>query len=131
MQTRHKKSRLRLGFTLIELLVVMAIIATLSAIAAPRYFNSLEKTKEVALRANLKAMRDAIDQYYQDNGTWPTVLDDLVKKRYLREIPADPITQETGTWVTVKPTTSNEPGIRDVRSGATTLPRDGSRYEDW
>ena len=109
----------------------MAIIATLSAIAAPRYFNSLEKTKEVALRANLKAMRDAIDQYYQDNGTWPTVLDDLVKKRYLREIPADPITQETGTWVTVKPTTSNEPGIRDVRSGATTLPRDGSRYEDW
>ena len=49
------------GFTLIELLVVMAIIATLAAIAAPRYFNSLEKTREVALRSNLKVMREAID----------------------------------------------------------------------
>ena len=45
------------GFTLIELLVVMAIIATLGSIAAPRYFNSLEKTRETALRANLKVMR--------------------------------------------------------------------------
>jgi general secretion pathway protein G len=119
------------GFTLIELLVVMAIIATLAAIAAPRYFNSLEKSREVALHANLRAMREAIDHYYQDKGTWPTALEDLVKSRYLREIPVDPVTRESNTWVLVTPLNASESGVRDVRSGAQGQPRDGTRYEDW
>ena len=120
-----------IGFTLIELLVVMAIIATLASIAAPRYFNSLEKSREVALRSNLKVMREAIDQYYQDTGRWPPSLDDLVKTRYLREIPVDPITQEAGTWISVKQTEGPGQGIKDVRSGAKSAPRDGTKYEDW
>jgi len=120
-----------LGFTLIELLVVMAIIATLASIAAPRYFNSLEKTREVALHANLKAMRQAIDQYYQDKGVWPSALEDLVKSRYLHEIPLDPVARESNTWVVVRPVGGSESGIRDVRSGAPGAPRDGTRYEDW
>ncbi len=131
MQTKVGRPGRSLGFTLIELLVVMAIIATLGAIAAPRYFNSLEKSREVALRANLKVMREAIDQFYQDNGKWPLALEDLVKNRYLREMPIDPVTRETGTWVAVRPATGTEPGIRDVRSGAQGVPRDGTRYEDW
>jgi general secretion pathway protein G len=63
MNSGRRSWRASLGFTLIELLVVMAIIATLASIAAPRYFNSLENSREVALRANLKAMREAIDQF--------------------------------------------------------------------
>ncbi len=131
MKSSRRRLFTSLGFTLIELLVVMAIIATLASIAAPRYFNSLEKTREVALRANLKAMREAMDQYYQDLGVWPTALEDLVKSKYLREIPLDPVTRESNTWVVVKPIGSSESGIRDVRSGAQGMPRDGTRYEDW
>ncbi|PPA00729.1 type II secretion system protein G, partial [Pseudomonas sp. MWU12-2312b] len=37
------------GFTLLELMVVIAIIATLMTIALPRYFNSLEASKETTL----------------------------------------------------------------------------------
>ena len=33
------------GFTLIELLVVMAIVATLLSIAAPRYFEHLDRSR--------------------------------------------------------------------------------------
>lgn len=121
----------RAGFTLIELLVVMAIIATLASIAAPRYFGSLEKSREVALRANLKSMREAIDQFYQDTGKWPAELDDLVKNRYLREIPVDPVTNESNTWTPVRQNGGQEAGIRDVRSGAPGAPRSGTRYEDW
>lgn len=44
------------GFTLLELMVVMAIIATLMTIALPRYFNSLEASKETTLRQSLSAM---------------------------------------------------------------------------
>ena len=50
------------GFTLIELLVVMAIIAILVSIAAPRYFNSVQKSKEAVLRQVLSTMRDALDK---------------------------------------------------------------------
>ncbi|MEI6737921.1 MAG: prepilin-type N-terminal cleavage/methylation domain-containing protein [Pseudomonadota bacterium] len=119
------------GFTLIELLVVMAIIATLASIAAPRYFSSLEKTREVALRANLKVMREAIDQFYQDTGKWPGALEDLVKSRYLREIPVDPVTREFSTWTPVRQSGGFDSGIKDVRSGAQGAPRDGTRYEEW
>ena len=131
MKSSRRRFFTSLGFTLIELLVVMAIIATLASIAAPRYFNSLEKTREVALHANLKAMRAAIDQFYQDKGVWPTALEDLVKSRYLHEIPMDPVTHESNTWVVIRPIGTSESGIRDVRSGAQGLPRDGTRYEDW
>jgi len=34
------------GFTLIELLVVMVIIALLLSLAVPRYFHSVEKSRE-------------------------------------------------------------------------------------
>ena len=119
------------GFTLIELLVVMAIIATLASIAAPRYFNSLEKSRETALRSNLKVMREAIDQYHQDTGRWPGVLEDLVKNKYLREVPVDPITQDAATWLPVKQSDGTDTGIKDVRSGAPGAPRTGPKYEDW
>lgn len=66
------------GFTLIELLVVLAIIATLLTLAIPRYFSSLQKSKEVVMKENLWVMRDALDKYYGDVGsiligsqTWP------------------------------------------------------------
>jgi general secretion pathway protein G len=47
-----KKARLT-GFTLIELLIVLAIVATLLTIAAPRYYASLERSKEAVLKENL------------------------------------------------------------------------------
>ncbi len=121
----------RAGFTLIELLVVMAIIATLASVAVPRYFQSLEKAKETALRTNLKVMREAISQYHEDTGKWPASLEDLVKVRYLREVPPDPITGEATTWAAIRSTDSNSPGIMDVRSGAPGNARDGIAYEAW
>ncbi|HYQ94603.1 MAG TPA: type II secretion system protein, partial [Burkholderiales bacterium] len=50
--------RPRSGFTLIELLVVMAIIAVLLTLAVPRYFGSLERSKEAVLREDLYQLRD-------------------------------------------------------------------------
>lgn len=127
------------GFTLIELLVVMAIIATLLSIAVPRYFHSLEKSREAILQQDLQIMRDAIDKYYGDNGQYPETLDDLVSKKYLRKIPPDPITDSASTWVTtpapadISATSSGVPkeGIYDLHSGAPGNGRDGTPYSAW
>ena len=120
------------GFTLIELLVVMAIIATLASIAAPRYFNSLEKSRETALRSNLKVMREAIDRYAADRGRYPDTLDELVQSRYLRQLPEDPFTGRRDSWLEVTPPPDGVlPGrLADVRSGAAGRGRDGGLYAE-
>lgn len=117
------------GFTLIELLVVMAIVALLLTIAAPRYFGSLEKSKDVALQENLKVLRVTLDKYYADKGRYPENLDDLVEHRYLRAVPADPVTGSTTTWILVPPRDVDLDGIGDVRSGAVGLAHDGRAYD--
>jgi general secretion pathway protein G len=126
-----KQARSAHGFTLIELMVVLAIIATLLAIAAPRYFASLEKSKEAVLHQDLALMRDSLDKYYGDKGKYPDTLDELVSNKYLRDIPVDPITDSRTTWVSVPPATPDMGGVYDVKSGAQGVARDGTEYGSW
>lgn len=120
------------GFTLIELLVVMAIIATLLSIAAPRYLRSVDDAREAALKSNLTQMREAIDHFYADRGTYPQALPDLVEKRYLRAIPVDPITESAQTWQLLPPPGTEDAGsVYDVRSGAPGESRLGEPYANW
>lgn len=119
------------GFTLIELLVVLAIIATLLTIAVPRYFNSLDNAQENALKHSLSVMREAIDHHYGDTGKYPDSPQDLVSRRYLRNVPTDPITNQTDSWIIVPPTEPGKGGMRDVKSGAPGNARDGTAYETW
>lgn len=78
------------GFTLIELLVVLAIVAFLLTLSLPRYFHSIDKSKETVLKENLRVTRETIDKYYDDTGHYPDSLQDLVDHHYLRALPVDP-----------------------------------------
>jgi len=121
----------RAGFTLIELMVVLAIIATLLSIAAPRYVGSLERSKEAVLKEDLYQLRDAIGKYYGDKGRYPESLQALAAERYLRQVPVDPITDSSLTWLTLSPPDAQASGVFDVRSGAPGRAGDGSAYSDW
>ena len=123
--------RRRSGFTLIELLVVMAIIALLLSLAIPRYFGSLERSKEAVLREDLFQLRDAIGKYYGDKGKYPESLEALASEKYLRKVPVDPITESTATWVIVPPEDPQKGGVYDVKSGAQGKASDGSVYAEW
>ena len=123
--------RPRSGFTLIELLVVMAIIALLLTLAIPRYFGSLERSKEAVLREDLFQLRDAIGKYYGDKGKYPDSLDALASEKYLRKVPVDPITESAATWVVVAPEDPQKGGVYDVKSGAQGKASDGSVYTEW
>ncbi|MFK0088070.1 type II secretion system protein [Pseudomonas sp. NPDC090755] len=119
------------GFTLIELLVVMAIIATLMTIAMPRYFESLETSREATLRQSLAVMREALDHYYGDTGRYPESLEQLVEQRYLRSAPMDPITERRDLWQVVAPPEGVAGSVADIKSGSTGRARDGSLYAEW
>ncbi|MHC5349306.1 type II secretion system protein [Metapseudomonas furukawaii] len=119
------------GFTLIELLVVMAIIATLMTIAVPRYFSSLEHSRETTLRNSLAVMRESLDQYYGDTGRYPDSLEELVVRRYLRALPVDPMTERSDLWQVLPPPDGAPGTVFDVKSGASGRARDGSLYADW
>jgi general secretion pathway protein G len=131
MHAVQSKLRRRLGFTLIELLVVLAILASLLSLAVPRYFASLERAHETALKHDLAALREAIDRHFADTGRYPERLDDLVDRRYLRQIPLDPISERADTWRTLPPPDPALGAIGDVRSGAQGKAQDGSAYGDW
>ncbi|GAB7128618.1 prepilin-type N-terminal cleavage/methylation domain-containing protein [Silvimonas sp. JCM 19000] len=120
---------LRRGFTLIELLVVLAIMASLLTLVVPRYFQQTDRAQETVLRHNLIAMRDAIDKFDADTGRYPDNLDELVSKKYLREVPLDPITGKRDSWVISAP--ENGTGVYDVKSGADGQAHDGTNFKDW
>jgi general secretion pathway protein G len=119
------------GFTLIELLAVLAIISTLLMLAVPRYFSSLDRSKEAVLKENLFQMRDAIGKYYADRGRYPESVEALAAEKYLRKVPLDPITESTTTWVVVPPEDATKGGVFDVKSGAQGKATDGTMYGDW
>jgi len=119
------------GFTLIELLVVMAVIALLLTIATPRYFGSVDKSKEVVLRQNLTLTREALDKFYGDTGKYPDSLEALVSNKYLRRLPIDPITESNNTWIIVPPEDQDKGGVFDIKSGAPGNAEGGVAYSEW
>lgn len=110
---RPRRTPLLQGFTLIEMLVVMTLIATLLTLAVPRYFKAMDSARWRVQQQNQFTLRDAIDKYFGDQGHYPNALSDLVDKRYLRQIPLDPVS-ESDNWVLVPPQDASLGRIYDV-----------------
>jgi general secretion pathway protein G len=131
-----KTMRRQGGFTLVELMVVMLIISVLAAIAIPAYIASLRNAREAVLKEDLHVMRQAIDSYTMDKEKGPQSLDDLVQTGYLKEIPTDPMTHSSSTWVTatsdvLESVDQSDPGINDVHSGSDEQGTNGQPYSGW
>lgn len=150
------------GYTFIELVVATAVLMILASAALPIAKVSMRRQKEVELRRSLRDMRTAIDDFkrWADAGristfglsitgdNYPPSLEVLVegvsyandpsdrKKKFLRRIPADPITGQTDWGLrsyTDRPdaTTWGGESVFDVYSKAPGTGLDGTRYRDW
>ena len=146
------------GFTLIELIVTVFIISILVGLAIPLARNSIKREKEFELRAALREMRLAIDNYKNasdrglimqkvDTDGYPETLQVLVdgvqmtgtvdkKLKLLRRIPKDPMTNssEWGLRSYQDDPKMNSWGGQDVfdvytKSEGTAF--DGTKYKDW
>ncbi|MCE3604878.1 type II secretion system GspH family protein [Massilia sp. P8910] len=126
-----KPGRTARGFTLIELLVVLGIIALLLTLAVPRFFPSIDSTKDTILADNLRNIRAVIDQFYADTGRYPDSLEQLVEKKYLRSIPVDPVADSSTSWILVPPEDSAKGNLYSIKSGAPGNDRNGKPYSDW
>lgn len=131
MLSGSRQQKRMMGFTLVELLVVLSILALLLSLAYPKYFSSIERAQESALKQTLNTMREGIDKYYGDTGKYPDSLEELVEKKYINKLPLDPITDSTTTWVLDQPEPPLEGMVYDIHSGATTKAKDGSQYSEW
>ncbi|UOD27858.1 prepilin-type N-terminal cleavage/methylation domain-containing protein [Massilia violaceinigra] len=119
------------GFTLIELLVVLGIVALLLTLAVPRFFPSIDSAKDTILADNLRNTRAVIDQYYADTGRYPDSLEQLVEKKYLRNIPVDPVADSSTSWILVAPEDTTKGNLYSIKSGAPGNDRNGKPYLDW
>lgn len=60
-----------MAFTLIELLVVITIIGILLSVATVSWTNAQEKSRDSKRKSGLKSVQQALELYFQDNGTYP------------------------------------------------------------
>jgi len=123
------------GFTLLELMIVISIIIILIGMAAGMYQKSIQHAREAVLKKDLQTMREAIDNYTLDKQQAPQSLQDLVDGHYLRQIPVDPVSQQTD-WVlhygdsVITPDQTGS-GVDDVHSGSEQIGSDGQPYNSW
>ncbi|HET9768217.1 MAG TPA: prepilin-type N-terminal cleavage/methylation domain-containing protein [Thermoanaerobaculia bacterium] len=112
----HARRHAEAGFTLVEMVVTCAVMVILAGVVFPTARVTERRMKEAELKAALREMRYAIDDYkrYSDSGMIPVDLDtqgyprdldklvdgvDIVgqvdkKVKFLRRIPIDPMTGE-------------------------------------
>lgn len=129
-----RQSRNDRGFTLFELIMVMTIIVILAAVSVTAYQNIQLKARETILKQNLREMRIRLDEYAADRETMPQSLEELVSAGYLRELPIDPITEQSDWIVEYEEddiSIDGGQGISNVRSNAPGEGSDGVAYREY
>ena len=144
---------------MIEMIVVAVMLVILAGTALPFARYSVKRSKEIELRAALRDMRNAIDEYkrYSDFGLIPIDLGtdgypkdlevlvegvDLVgqidkKMRFLRKIPVDPMVGNDEDWLLLsyqdEPDASSWGGenVFDVHSSSQGVGLNGIPYAEW
>ncbi len=134
-----KNTQFNKAFTLIEVMAVVFFLSILSVSVIEGYEYSVKKMKENMLKNELFSIRNAVDRYYLDNlrdkpelkhlERFPKTLDELVKAKYLRKIPADPFT-EKADWKIIY-TSAETYRVYDIKSNASGTASDKTLYAEW
>lgn len=79
------------GFTLVEVLVVIIILGLIAGLILPRITGRVDEAKVETTKIQMKAIKDALEQYKLDNGIYPTTeqgIKALVEKPSIPPLPA-------------------------------------------
>jgi general secretion pathway protein G len=86
-KNKNKKN----GFTLIELLTAVAIIGILSSITLVSVSVHKEKSRDARRISELNSIKDAIELYFEENGSFPNTLTEI-SSSFDGVLPKDPKT---------------------------------------
>jgi prepilin-type N-terminal cleavage/methylation domain-containing protein len=78
------------GFTLIELLVVIAIIGILASIITVSLLSARAKGRDAKRIADIRTIQLALEEYYNDTGSYPVLPQTALTGTYLPSYPVDP-----------------------------------------
>ncbi|MFH1412635.1 MAG: type II secretion system protein [bacterium] len=97
------------GFTLIEITVVLAIIAILATLILTTFYNVRADTRDTRRVASITQLRDVLETYYRDEGTYPVTVDIVFGEQfpleskippngliYMKEVPSNPSPRDDG-----------------------------------
>jgi len=158
-RARSVRGKSQAGLTLVELVVAFTIMALLTTMAVPLARYKVQRDKERELRASLREIRKAIDDYKDASLSnkieiklgsegYPETLQILVdgvkllqdptgkKIKFLRRIPVDPFTnsRDWGLRSTQDDPSSKSWGrqnVFDVYTKSFDRARDGTPYAEW
>lgn len=87
-----KKLLGRSGMTLVEIMVVISIIGLVMAMVTVNVMKRFEKAKIQTTHTQIKAFEQALEQYFMDNGSYPSGEQGLstLQGEYLKKVPKDP-----------------------------------------
>lgn len=85
-----KKINYSKGFTLVELLVVIAIIGVLSTLLLLQLNVVRAKGRDTKRANDVGQLQTAVELYYDENGSYPTALTDLIQYMTSGAVPKDP-----------------------------------------
>ncbi len=127
----------------------MAILSILASVVLPYAELTVKRTKELALRQELRDLRQAIDQYKENlekgvygprplgESLYPKTLQVLIEKRLLRKVPLNPFTQ-LADWKTRSTTdpinghqASDRKDVFDVFMDSQEKGLEGTAYHTW
>ena len=88
------------AFTLIELLVVITIMGILATGATTIYTSQIQKARDSTRLTDIKALQGWVEQFYQDEWSYPddTNFDDVIV--YVPKLPTDPKSWQA-SWTSV------------------------------
>jgi prepilin-type N-terminal cleavage/methylation domain-containing protein len=96
MAVPNVANRVRKGFTLIELIAVLVVLAILSGVALPKYFDYSERARTSSIQGSLGGVRTAIANFFantsvEGEGRYPTLEELITVGTVMQEgVPANP-----------------------------------------
>lgn len=92
----HNKLTQQQGFTLLELLLVIVVVSLLAFVLYPRLVAGPINARDADRKQDVAKVQNALERYYQENGSYPANLNTLVEGAtpYLKpSLPTDPKTK--------------------------------------
>lgn len=131
VQADTMKNRMRRGFSLIEMVIVILILGIIAAVAAPRMFGTAEQAEENTTRQQLAVLRNAIEMYRAQNGSYPaanglpTAMADMLNGPFPQPTIGS-VRNETGVYYDTTTTDAQVVPVPDSTNGWAYKPHNGS-----